>query len=107
MSEENKVRAWLDRVSDERYNTDESNGLLVMDDFDDCIVGVCHRFNDSFVVYDRKKVIAKLMADGMSEEEAEEFHSYNQLGGWNGEHTPGFIETPDDSDTEGQTDGTD
>jgi hypothetical protein len=99
------IREWLDRVSDERFNNDESNGLLVMDGFDDCIVGICHRFNDSFVVYDRQKVIAKLMADGMSEEEAVEFHDFNQLGAWNGEHTPGFIETPDDN--EGQTDGTD
>lgn len=96
MSEENKVRAWLDRVSDERYNTDESNGLLVMDDFDDCIVGICHRFHDSFVVYDEKKVIAKLMErDGMTEEEAREFHDFNQLGGWHGEHTPGFMELPE------------
>jgi hypothetical protein len=96
MSEENKVRAWLDRVSDERYNTDESNGLLVMDDFDDCIIGICHRFHDSFVVYDEKKVIAKLMErDGMTEEEAREFHDFNQLGGWHGEHTPGFMELPE------------
>jgi len=96
MSEENKVREWLDRVSDERYNTDESNGLLVMDDFDDCIIGICHRFHDSFVVYDEKKVIAKLMErDGMTEEEAREFHDFNQLGGWHGDHTPGFIELPE------------
>lgn len=97
MSEESvsKARAWLDRVSDERYVHDESNGLLVMDGFDDCIIGICHRFHDSFVVYDEAKVIAKLMADGMTEEEAREFHDFNQVGGWHGDHTPGFIELPE------------
>jgi len=96
MSEENKVREWLDRVSDERYNTDESNGLLVMDDFDDCIIGICHRFHDSFVVYDEKKVIAKLIErDGMTEEEARELHDFNQLGGWHGDHMSGVTELPE------------
>ena len=94
------MREWLDTVSDERFNHAESNGLLVMDGFDDCIVGICHRFHDSFVVYDHRKVIAKLMAEGMSEEEALEFHGFNQLGGWHGEHTVGFIETPPEGESE-------
>lgn len=88
------MREWLDTVSDERFS-DTSDGLLVMDGFDDCIVGICHRFGDTFVVYDQRKVIAKLMADGMREDEATEFHNFNQLGAWHGDHTPGFIETPD------------
>ena len=33
--------------------------------------------------------------DGMTEEEAREFHDFNQLGGWHGEHTPGFMELPE------------
>lgn len=94
------TREWLDRISDERYLHDGSNGLLVMDGFDDCIVGICHRFHESFVVYDEKKVIAKLMEQGMSEEEAREFHDFNQLGGWHGDHTVGFIETPDEENPE-------
>ena len=106
MTDAEKMREWLDQMSDERFGDDENGGLLVMDDFDDCIVGVCHRFNDSFVVYDRRKVLAKLMAQGMSEDEAIEFHDFNQQGAWHGERTPGFIETPDDdNETEGQTDG--
>ena len=92
-----QVRAWLDQYSDDNVMDDESNGLLVMDGFDDCIVGVCHRFNDTFVVYDRRKVIAKLMADGMTEEEAVEFHQFNQLGAWVGDHTPAFIDTPEET----------
>ena len=75
--------------------------LTVMDGFDDCLAGIVERFHDVFVVYDRKRVIAKLVADGMDREEAEEWHGFNQLGAWVGEHTPGFLfhaaETEDDS----------
>ena len=59
--------------------------------FDPCIVGLVERFNASFVTYDRAKVIQVYMDDGMNEEEAEEFFSFNTLGAWAGECTPGFI----------------
>ena len=84
------AREWVDAVSEE---TDEP--FLVMDDFDDCIVGIGHRFHDSFVVYDRAKVIAKLMErDGMDYDEAEEYFGFNIVGGWHGERTVAFIEFP-------------
>ena len=68
--------------------------LLCMDGFDDCIAGIVTRYcQDPIVCYDRKKVIAKLMKDGMTEEEAEEFFSFNQIGAWLGDKTPCFIET--------------
>jgi len=86
------ARAWIDEWSDSTDN----NGLLVMDGYDDCIVGVVSRFGtDPFVVYDRTKVIKKLMADGMTYEEAVEFHEFNQIGAFVGPHTPGFIELPE------------
>jgi hypothetical protein len=80
------TRAQLDAWCEER-----DLRLTVMDGFDDCIVGIVERFNDTFVLYDRRKVVAKLMADGMDHEEAEEWYSFNQLGAWVGEHTPGFL----------------
>ncbi len=89
------MREFVDAYSDEHVMGDESNGLLVMDGFDDCIAGVAHRFNDTFVVYDLAKVLKKLMADGMTEEEAREYWGFNQLGGWHGEHTPAFLVTPE------------
>lgn len=61
--------------------------------FDGCIVGVVERFNECFVAYDRAKVIQAYMSDGMSEEDAEEFFSFNVLGAWVGECTPCFIDT--------------
>lgn len=86
------VRKWVDEYSDEFVMGDESNGLLVMDGFDDCIEGVVERFNDTFVLYDYEKVIQRLVSrDGMSREDAEEWYSFNMVGGWHGPHTVGFV----------------
>ena len=65
---------------------------LTMDGYDDCIAGVLERFGmEPIIVYDKQRVLEKLMQDGASEEEAYEFFEYNQLGAWMGDGTPGFI----------------
>lgn len=73
----------------------EKEGLLIMDGYDDCILGLGHRFNETFVVYDQKKVIAKLMSEGMTEQEAWEYHNFNQVGADMGEGTVAFVEVFD------------
>lgn len=66
--------------------------LLKMDGFDDCMVGICERFGmEAVLAYDRDKVIAKMVGDGMTVDEAEEFFEYNQIGAWMGERTPVFV----------------
>ena len=66
--------------------------MLTMDGYDDCIAGVCTRFGqEPVIIYDRAKIINKLMADGATYEEAEEFHEFNQAGAWVGERTPAFL----------------
>jgi len=66
--------------------------LMLMDGYDDCILGVGERFNsDPHVVYDLNRVIGKLIDSGMSEEEAHEYFEYNMLGAYVGDHTPSFI----------------
>lgn len=71
------------------FNTDE---LLVMDGYDDCIVGIVERLGqDPIVCYDKKKILNNLKKDGMNEEEAEEFFYFNQLGAWMGNSTPCFV----------------
>lgn len=93
------MRQWVDQYSDENVMGDESNGLIIMDGYDDCIVGVATRFGaggyEQFVVYDRQRVIQKLMSEGMTEEEAWEFHDFNQSGAYTGEHTPAFLTVPE------------
>jgi hypothetical protein len=65
---------------------------LTMDGYDDCIAGVLERFGmEPIIVYDKQRVLEKLMQDGATDEEAYEFFEYNQLGAWMGDGTPGFI----------------
>ncbi len=56
------MREWIDQLADEwEYD------LTVMDGFDDCIVGIVERCTMAPIVcYDREKVIAALMRDGMT-----------------------------------------
>jgi len=65
---------------------------MVMDGYDDAIVGMCHQYGRPAVVaYDMEKVITILMKD-MTREEAVEYFEYNQIGAWVGENGPVFIE---------------
>lgn len=69
--------------------------ILQMDGFEDCVAGVCTRFGQPpILIYDKRRVIAKLMVQGMTEDEAEEFFDYNQIGAWMGDHTPAFLVRP-------------
>jgi hypothetical protein len=66
--------------------------LLLMDGFDDCIIGICESFGSVPVVaYDYERVLANLQASGMTYEEAVEYHEFNQAGAYVGEQTPVFI----------------
>ncbi|MAH46640.1 hypothetical protein CMI37_12485 [Candidatus Pacearchaeota archaeon] len=66
---------------------------LVMDGYDDCVIGVLERFGmEPIVLYDKEKVINKLVEDGCDGYEgANEFYEFNQLGAWVGDKTPGFL----------------
>ena len=78
---------------------DLTEDMLVMDGYDDCIVGVVERFGQPPIVcYDRDKVIRAHMKDGMDYEEAEEFFEFNQIGAWLGESTPCFITMTNEGD---------
>lgn len=69
----NKNDEWLNEVY-ERFGGE----MLRMDGYDDCIAGVCLRFGqEPILIYDQGKIVRKLMKDGMSREEALEFHDFN------------------------------
>ena len=76
------------------WDTIQSNGLITMDGYDDCILGIGYRCEmEPYVVYDTNKIINKLMNEhNMSWHEAHEYHEFNQVGAYVGENTPGFIE---------------
>lgn len=74
--------------------TGDADGVLLMDGFDDCLVGVVERIGEPAIAcYDRAKVIERNIRDGMDREEAEEFFEYNQIGAWMGEGTPCYLTT--------------
>ncbi len=77
------AREWIDNELD-------GEDALVADGLDECIIGVVQIFNKRLVLYDQMKVIAKLVADGMSEDEAVEWYEFNIIGAYMGEGTPAF-----------------
>jgi len=70
---------------------DMNPDALKMDGYDDCIAGIVLGYKGSCLLYDMGKVIDKMMADGMTEDEAYEYFDYNVLGAWMGEFTPLFL----------------
>lgn len=76
------------------YIEENYERVMFMDGYDDCIAGMLEKFGtDPIVIYDKKKVLNKMMMDGMTREEAEEFYEYNMIGAYVGELTPVFLET--------------
>jgi hypothetical protein len=70
----------------------EENELICMDGYDDCIVGIVEQFGKPPILcYDKLLVIQKMINDGSSYEEAEEYFEYNQIGAYVGESTPCFL----------------
>jgi len=68
--------------------------LVMADGYDDCIIGISNEFGrPARVAYDRSKVIEKLIGEGCTLEEAEEFFEFNIIGAFVGDRTPAYIET--------------
>jgi hypothetical protein len=75
----------------DEFLTEDS--VLIADGFDDAFVGIARQFGTPFAIYDRQKCIDILIANGMSEDEAEEHFQFNIEGAYAGENTPAFLET--------------
>jgi hypothetical protein len=79
---------------EELINTYEHE-LTIMDGYNDCIMGITERFGcEPHVAYDLKKVLKKLISQGMTEEEAREWFDFNMVGAYVGISTPCFVRTP-------------
>ena len=65
--------------------------FLLLDGYDDCIVGIMERFGiGPIVCYSKDAIIDKLSKD-MSYEDVVEFFDFNIIGAWVGEKTPCFV----------------
>jgi hypothetical protein len=68
-----------------------AEGAVILDGFDDCIVGISEEFgNGPKIIYSKNKIIQKLMV-GIDYEEALDYYYYNILGGYFGEQNPIFL----------------
>ena len=71
--------------------SEEYEGLLFADGFDDAIIGVAERIGmEPVVAYDTDKIIEILSRD-MTEDEAVEYFDFNIIGAYVGERTPIYI----------------
>jgi hypothetical protein len=76
------------------YSDELDEPLLFADGFDECIIGLAEGFGGHMAIaYDKSKMLAKLVSDGMSYEEAVEYFDFNIAGAYVGIHTPIYIET--------------
>jgi hypothetical protein len=71
-----------------------AEGAIILNGFEDCIVGVVEEFgNGRRILYSKSKILNKLCKrDLMTTEEAEEFYDYNILGLYAGEQNAVFLD---------------
>ena len=71
--------------------SEEYPDLIILDGFDEAIIGVVERIGLLAVCYDKSKIIKILMRD-MNEIQAIEYYEFNILGAYMGEHTPVYLD---------------
>jgi hypothetical protein len=77
---------WFDELGD--WNPD----ALLADGFEDAIIGfTVNQHHPIVVVYDYDQCVKKLMDDGLSEDDASEYLTFNTLGAYVGENGPLFV----------------
>lgn len=65
---------------------------LLADGFEDAFLGFGYQFNKRLAIYDYDRCVQVLMKrDGMTEDDAHEYMSFNVTGAWAGEYTPVFM----------------
>ena len=71
--------------------SEEYPDLMILDGFDEAIVGVVERIGLLAVCYDRSKILKVLMRN-MNETEAVEYFEFNILGAYMGESSPVYLD---------------
>lgn len=77
-----------EEISEKFKEMDES--VLLMDGFDEAFIGWSQRINEPILAVYSWDLMMQVCIDrdGMTDEEAEEYISYNCIGAWVGEQTP-------------------
>ncbi len=80
-----------ERVVTREEIAEVSDEAMFADGYDDCLIGYVERIGMGPVpLYDRQRVIKKIIDGGSTEEEAEEFFQFNIIGAYVGDGTPAF-----------------
>lgn len=64
---------------------------IVLEGYNDCILGLCNTYDGVRVLYSERKIINKLMAQGMSEKNAFVYYDNELLGKYHGVYSPIFF----------------
>lgn len=76
-----ELREFVDTFGDDE--------VIIYHGYDDAVIGLGYQHTRGPVlIYDYDLIIAALMRDGMSEDDAIEFYDFNVAGTWAGERTP-------------------
>ncbi len=74
------------------YITEINPDALMMQGWDDCILGICYQaYSDPVVAYSKRLIIKEIMADGTTIEEAEEKFEH-MISVDHGENTPVYVD---------------
>lgn len=80
------------QIQEHNEISDEFEGALLADGFEEALVGFGYRFSHPVAIYDYNRCIEVLMnRDGMTDEEAIEFFDFNVSGAYVGDSTPVFL----------------
>jgi hypothetical protein len=83
-SKREQIDEWVDEVFPDQE-------ILMADGLEDAFMGVAVQFNKPIALFDYDKCIEILQKDGMNFLDAEEYMSFNVMGGYVGENTPAFL----------------
>lgn len=82
-----------DEIND--YLEGMGEDALLMDGFDDALIGFSQRINEPLLaVYSMNKMVDCLIVQGMNYDEAVEYIDFNCVGAWVGEKTPIIVQEP-------------
>ena len=70
-----------------------AEGAVMLDGFDDCIIGITEEFgNGPRILYSKEKILENLMEMGMARIDAQEYYEFNILGLYVSEQNPIFLD---------------
>ena len=75
---------------------ERGESVILADGLEQAFPGIGYQFNTPLAIYSKSKTLEALVAEGMDEEEAQEYFSYNIARAYVEEQTPVFLEDDED-----------